>query len=136
VSVVHHAVQTLRGQPRGKLPAVAALICSVALLGGCGNSSHSKAQASSNATRGVGESLRLDNCTDWQRATIEQRRNTVAQLRKFSGGQIGSSAGIQKGPVLSDDRAYKLFQSFCANHFARGFKLYKLYEHAAVFVGH
>ena len=38
--------------------------------------------------------------------------------------------------MLDDDRTYTLMQSFCANHFARGFKLYKLYERAAAFVGH
>ena len=85
---------------------------------------------------GVGASIRSDNCSDWQRATVDQRRTTVVQLRNFAGGPVGSSAGIQNGPVLSDDRAYNLLQSYCANHFARGFKLYKLYERAAAFLGH
>jgi hypothetical protein len=133
--VVHHAVQTLRGGPRGKLGPVAALICCVALLGGCGGSSHAKTRATGDTNLGVGESISLDNCTDWRRATVAQRRDTVLQLREFAGSAVGSSAGIQKGPVLSDDRAYKLFQSYCANQFARGFKLYKLYERAAAFVG-
>jgi hypothetical protein len=88
-----------------------------------------------NTPSGVGSSIRLDNCTDWQRGTIAQRRDTVVELRKFAGSPVGSSAGIQNGPVLSDDRAYRLFQSYCANYFARGFKLYKLYTHAAAFVG-
>jgi hypothetical protein len=60
----------------------------------------------------------------------------VFQLRKFAGGPVGSSAGIQKGPVLEDGRAYSLLESYCARYFARGFKLYKLYERAAAFVGH
>jgi hypothetical protein len=38
--------------------------------------------------------------------------------------------------VLDDARAYKVLESYCANSFARGFKLYKLYERAAAFVGH
>jgi hypothetical protein len=38
--------------------------------------------------------------------------------------------------VLSDDRAYKLLQGYCAKPFARGFKLYKLYTRAAAFAGH
>ena len=137
--VVHDAVQTLNGQPNRTLPPAAALICCVALLGGCGGSSQpttTNTTAAVNAPSGVGESIRLDNCTDWQRASIEERRTTVAQLRKFAGGPVGSSAGIQNGPVLSDGRAYKLFQSYCAKAFARGFKLYKLYTHAAAFVGH
>jgi hypothetical protein len=60
----------------------------------------------------------------------------VLELREFAGSAVGSSAGIQKGPVLSDGRAYKLLQSYCANYFARGFKLYKLYERAAALIGH
>ena len=43
---------------------------------------------------------------------------------------------MQNGPVLDDERAYNLLQGYCANRFARGFKLYKLYERAAAFVGH
>lgn len=108
-------------------------------MGGCGGSSQPRTTnptAAVNIPSGVGESIRLDNCTDWQRASIEERRTTVAQLRKFAGGAVGSSAGIQHGPVLSDGRAYKLFQNYCTRPFARGFKLYKLYTHAAAFVGH
>ena len=135
MSVVHHALQALKGRAFGKLVPVAALICCVA-LGGCGGSSHSKTRVTGNTNLGVGQSISLDNCTDWQRATASQRRDTVLQLREFAGSPVGSSAGIQKGPVLSDDRAYKLFQSVCANYFARGFKLYKLYERAAALIGH
>jgi hypothetical protein len=139
VPVVHDAVQTLNGRPHRTLAAAAALICCVALLGGCGGSSQpktTKTTAAVNIPSGVGETIRLDNCSDWRRASIEERRTTVAQLRKFAGGPVGSSAGIQHGPVLSDGRAYRLFQSYCAKPFARGFKLYKLYTHAAAFVGH
>jgi len=49
---------------------------------------------------------------------------------------VGSSAGIQNGPVLSDQTAYKLLGRYCSKSFARGFKLYKLYTHAAAFIGH
>ena len=136
MSVVHHALQALNGQGPGKPPALVALICCVALLGGCGGASRSKTRVTGYTKLGVGESISLDNCTDWRRATIAQRRDTVIQLREFAGSAVGSSAGIQNGAVLSDERAYKLFQSYCANYFARGFKLYKLYERAAAFVGH
>jgi hypothetical protein len=134
--VVHHTVETLSGPARAKLSLLAALICCLALLAGCGGSSNSKARVSGGTHLGVGDSVRLDNCTNWNEATIAQRRETLAQLRKFSGGPVGSSSGIQHGPVLSDDRAYKLLQNYCAKTFARGFKLYKLYTHAAAFVGH
>ena len=78
----------------------------------------------------------MADCTNWRQGTAEQRLTTVEQLGKFSGGPIGSSTGIQRGPVLDDDVAERLFDSYCAHHFARGFKLYKLYTHAAAMVGH
>jgi hypothetical protein len=136
VPVVHDAVQTLSGRPRAQLQLLAALLSCFALVAGCGGSNHSKARVSGGGAHlGSGESLRLDNCSNWNEATIAQRRETIAQLSKFAGGPVGSSSGIQSGPVLSDDRAYKLFQNYCAKTFARGFKLYKLYTHAAAFVG-
>jgi hypothetical protein len=108
----------------------------VALLGGCGGSSSAENQPFPTTGAGVGISLRTANCSDWQRGTVEARRRTVVLLRGFAGGPIGSSKGIQRGPVLDDTRAYKVLQSYCANYFARGFKLYKLYERAAAFLGH
>ena len=125
--MVHHPVQALRA---GLAAAVVAL-----LLAGCGGT-HVKGWARYDMAPGVGASIRSANCTDWQRGTVEQRRGTVVQLRQFAGGPVGSSARIQRGPVLNDERAYQLLQSYCANHFARGFKLYKLYERAAAFLGH
>ena len=136
MSVVHHAIQAvLGGRPHRTPPTVAALICSVALLAGCGGSSAGKPRVNL-PPPGVGASIRTDNCTDWNRGTVDQRRGTVVQLRQFAGSPVGSSAGIQNGPVLDDGRAYTLLQSYCAASLARGFKLYKLYERAAVFLGH
>jgi hypothetical protein len=80
--------------------------------------------------------VRSADCSDWKKGSLPQRRATVVRLRKFAGGPVGSSAAIKRGPVLDDGRAYKVLESYCKNHFARGFKLYKLYERAAAFVGH
>jgi hypothetical protein len=118
---------------------VIACICSLAplggtlLLSGCGDSSRAASRTVNDVA--VGESLRLANCTNWRSATVAQRKLTVEQLQKFAGGRVGSSAGMKTGPILSNDRAYKLFQKACVHAYARGFKLYKLYEHAAAFVG-
>jgi hypothetical protein len=80
-------------------------------------------------------SVRSADCADWRKFSVDQRRSMVVSLRKFGGGQVGSSGGIQSGPVLNDGRAYTLLENYCRNEFARGFKLYKLYERAAAFVG-
>jgi hypothetical protein len=115
-----------------KRSALGFICCGPLLLGGCGGSKHA---SSTTRNAAVGESLRLASCTDWKVASVARRKLTVEQLHKFAGGPVGSSAGIKTGPVLTDDRAYKLFQKDCARFYARGFKLYKLYEHAAAFIG-
>ena len=115
---------------------VLALICCIALLGGCGEeSSSSKEQPVELRAPAVG-SVRTADCRDWKKGTLAQRRSTVVALREFAGGPVGSSEALKRGPVLDDARAYKVLKSYCANSFARGFKLYKLYERAAAFVGH
>jgi hypothetical protein len=132
--VVHDAVQTLSASARRTAPTAAILICFVALVAGCGGSSHSSSTRGG-ASQAPLTSLRLSNCTDWNHASQAQRKLIVTDLRRFAGGPVGSSAGIQQGPVLEDARAYRLLQSYCAQPFARGFKLYKLYTRAAAFVG-
>jgi hypothetical protein len=132
--VVHHAVQAIDRLDHGNARIVLALICCIALLGGCGGSSGSKERARDTPVRAVG-SVRAADCSDWQKGSVDQRRKTVLQLRRFAGGPVGSSAGIQNGPVLDDGRAYRVLESYCTKSFARGFKLYKLYERAAAFVG-
>jgi hypothetical protein len=134
--VVHHAVEAVDRLHRRNARTVLALVCCIALLGGCGGSSSSTKSAQELPRSPAVGSVRGADCTDWKKGTIEQRRSTVVALRNFAGGPVGSSAGIQKGPVLEDGRAYRVLESYCKHHFARGFKLYKLYERAASFVGH
>jgi len=138
--VVHDAVEAVgRLEHRRNIRTLLALSCCFALLGGCGGSSSSKSpeehQEKLPVVGAVG-SVRSADCRDWKKGSVDQRRATVIQLRKFAAGPVGSSAGIQRGPVLEDGRAYKVLQSYCRNYFARGFKLYKLYERAAAFLGH
>ena len=135
--MVHDALQALARRPR-RLGAGSRALClcgllAVLALAGCGGSSH---RANDGTGPGVGASIRSDNCSEWLGGSLDQRRSTIVQLREFAGSAVGSSAGIQHGHVLDDDRAYTLMQSFCVHRFARGFKLYKLYERAAAFIGH
>jgi hypothetical protein len=131
----HPTVQTLRRRAQGTLSSLAVLICSLALLTGCGSASQGST-IGPHSSVDVGESARSDTCAQWQAGTVAQRHGALLRLRKFASSPVGSSSGIQNGHVLTDQRAYKLFQSFCSKHFARAFKLYKLYERAAAFLGH
>jgi hypothetical protein len=136
VSVVHHAVSAVN-RPRRHIPrTILALICCGALLGACGGSKkEEKAKEPVSFPAPTVGSVRTANCTDWKRGAVDERRSTVVALRNFAAGPVGSSEAIQRGPVLDDKRAYKLLQSYCKRFFARGFKLYKLYDRAAAFVG-
>jgi hypothetical protein len=86
----------------------------------------------------VGQPISLADCNDWQQANVEQRLGTIEQLKGFAGGPIignNASSPSGTGSVLDDKDAYDLFNRWCGQSFARGFKLYKLYERAAAFTG-
>lgn len=118
----------------------AALIGGAGVLGGCGEAGSSSASTfpthvAEPVTSDVGESARSDTCAQWERGSVRQRHGALARLHKFAVSPIGSSNVAKYGPTLSESRAYRLFDSLCAKHFARAFKLYKLYERAAAFLG-
>ena len=118
MSLVHHTART---------SAIGLLLSSV-LLAGCSGSDEGDP-----ARTGVrlNAPINLANCSDWRAAAVRERRETIWALRDFAGGPAGPSGG--HGAVLDDDKAYDLFESYCSNHFARHFKLYKLYTRAASF---
>ena len=67
---------------------------------------------------------------------MRERYGTIEDLREFAGSQAGAGSpnGLQgRGATLETDKAYKLFQNWCSQDFARAFKLYKLYTRAAAF---
>jgi hypothetical protein len=108
--------------------AVAAAIVGLALAG-CGGSDSGGGgpeRPSPDAT-----AVRLVDCADWRAAGGGEREDIVAALREFAGGPVGSPAG--RGATLDDSDAQRLFDSYCAQEFATGFKLYKIYTRAASF---
>jgi hypothetical protein len=123
--VVHHSAK-----------AVALLAC-VAAIAGCGGGTNTQPQV--DVGPNVGQPISLADCHDWNQANTEQRLGTIKQLKDFAGGPVvgnSASAPAGRGSVLDDQQAYDLFNSYCKSDFARGFKLYKLYERAAAFAGH
>ena len=106
----------------------------VVALAGCGSDDQSGAPNSN-----VGAGVKLEapinvaDCTDWNDGSVEERLGTIAQIHDFVGGPVGGTGGT--GVVLSEDRAYDLFENVCENEYARGFKLYKVYGRGAAFGG-
>jgi hypothetical protein len=108
---------------------VAALALAATFLGGCLGSDEPANPSSAGAD--IGAPVKLADCAHWRAAGPRQRAGTVREIREFAGGPTGS--GNTRGATLADDRAYKLFQSYCERDFATKFKLYKLYTRAASF---
>jgi hypothetical protein len=133
--VVHQTAQALGRLRYRNANTALVLICLIALLAGCGSSSSSDKAPPDLPSPGLGE-MRLVTCTDWKRGNVERRYATIAQIRKFAGGPVGSSESMKNGPILDDGTAYGLLDNRCAKRYARNFKLYRLYVLAAGFVGH
>jgi hypothetical protein len=138
--VVHHpgqAVAFLNRGPRSRRGA--ALVCALAfsaLVAGCGGGSGNQPQI--DVGPNVGQPIALADCNDWNQANTEQRLGTISQIKDFAGGQVvGNNASNPSGTgsVLDDKQAYNLFNNWCKQSFARGFKLYHLYQRAAGFAG-
>ena len=107
----------------------------VALLAaGCGEDNVSQEEAQAELGVDLGAPINLADCTDWQQGDVSQRLGTIRELEEFLGGPVGNPGGGH-GATLSEDDAYQLFENFCEEEYARGFKLYKLYSRAAAFGG-
>jgi hypothetical protein len=121
---------------KGLRVAVPAALIAGVLAVGCGSGSSTQSQV--DVGPNVGQPITLADCNDWQQANVEQRLGTIEQLKGFAGGPvIGNNASSPSGTgsVLDDKKAYDLFNGWCSQSYARGFKLYKLYERAAAFTG-
>ena len=103
-----------------------------ALLAGCGGSSSEEEVAGQLGPK-LGAEVRLADCEDWKGGDVNERLGTIREIRNFAGGPVGTGGG--RGATLEDEEAYQLFESYCEEEFARGFKLYKLYTRAAAFSG-
>jgi hypothetical protein len=98
---------------------------------GCGGDSTSEQEAPAQLGPDLGTPINLASCEDWLKGDAGERLGTIRQIREFAGGPIGT--GDLRGATLEDEQAYELFERWCADEFARAFKLYKLYTRAAAF---
>jgi hypothetical protein len=126
----------MRAFPSRRLAGALAAATLGAAIAGCGGGSGTQPEV--DVGPNVGEPIRLADCHDWQQANVEQRLGTIHQIRDFAGGPVvgnNASSPAGTGPVLDDKDAYNLFNGWCAQSYASGFKLYHLYQRAAAFGG-
>ena len=123
--------QRLASRPRRRPHTVATVICLLlgAAAAGCGSDAESR-----DAVQGVGElragsSAPLAQCSSWREGTVAERRQTVVDIRDQLTPQSSEAAESD----LSDADAYELFERVCAQEYAVGFRLYKVYAQAAAF---
>jgi hypothetical protein len=138
--VVHNPAQAIvaptRRSARRRAATALCAVAGMAVIAGCGSGSGNPPQV--DVGPNVGAPINLADCNDWNQADTTQRLGTLQQLKDFAGGPVvGNNASDPSGTgsVLDDKQAYNILDNYCKNQFARGFKLYKLYERAAAFAG-
>jgi hypothetical protein len=108
------------------------LLAVVLVLVGCG--AEDRAGGDRAAGEGVGlvvagSTAQFASCADWRRGTVAQRYATIADIR----GQLTPQTLDSEESDLSDQSAYRIFQSSCAADGSDQLRLYKLYARAQAF---
>ena len=101
------------------------------LVAGCGGDDDDEqaAPAKPAGKEITGSVVQYADCRDWRRATAEERKATIVELRNTLTPQDDPTPES----ALDDDRAYENFQTACAQPYARSLRLYKLYVRAQGF---
>jgi hypothetical protein len=113
-----------------RIAAGAVAVGIVVALAACGDAG----AGDSEEVAGVGQAIAgsvaaLAQCSDWNAGGHEERLATIADIR----AQLNQTGADGPTPDLRDDAAYDLFERACANDFASGFRLYKIYARGAAF---
>ncbi len=109
-----------------------ALAAGLALaLAGCGGDDEPAAEPEAQALGEVrvGSVAQLAQCRDWVEGDLDAQMATVAEIKE----QINLEDSNVKTPELSDEAAYEVLDNTCANDYAVGFRLYKVYARATAF---
>lgn len=119
---------------RSRRSAAAVLLAAAGLaLGACGaDDTADSAAAEPLGEVRVGSVAQLAQCEDWAGGDREEQLATIADIRE----QINLEDGPVQTPELSDEAATEVFDSTCANDFAAGFRLYKIYGKAMGFASY
>jgi hypothetical protein len=119
------------GKRRRGLWAALAIASASALLAACGGEDE---PADGLGPPGVGAERAgsvapLAQCRDWSEGTVDERMATIDDIRE----QLNQAGNLEPQPDLSNERAYELLDDACAQPYAAGFRLYKIYSRGAAF---
>jgi hypothetical protein len=112
-------------------PAVAPALLAALTLAACGEASDAggDAEVQPVGPERAGSVAALAQCTDWNEGTKEEQLATIADIR----AQLNQAGSDGPTPDLPDDEAYEVLDRACAQEYAAGFRLYKIYARAAAF---
>ena len=104
---------------------VAALVAAT----GCGDDDGADDAVKPAGKEIAGSVVQFADCTDWRKATEEERYATITALK----GQLTPQTAETPQSALEDDDAYEILGNFCRQKFADKLRLYKLYVKAQGF---
>lgn len=112
------------------LAATAAVVAAILVLsaGGSAGSESDEPPVGVGQVR-AGSVASLAQCSDWVEGTEDQRQVTIGDIHD----QLNQAGADGPTPDLPAEDAYALFERACANDYAAGFRLYKLYARAGAF---
>ncbi len=110
--------------------AAAAALVAAAVAAGCGDTpAQPEREVVGVGQERAGSVASLAQCSDWNEGTEEEKLATVTDIR----AQLNQAGADGPTPSLPEQEAYDLFERACANDYAAGFRLYKVYARAAAF---
>lgn len=114
---------------RPRRTALAAGIALSLAAAGCGADPEDEQPVGPVGEERAGSVAQLAECSDWTAGDRAQREATVAVIK----AAINLEDGTGETPELSDEEAYRVIDTTCAQDFAAGFRLYKVYARATSF---
>jgi hypothetical protein len=96
---------------------------------GCGGGTPGEGDIQGVGPLKVGSVAAGAQCRDWNAGSADARLATIEDIRS----QINLEDAPVDTPALTDEQAYELFEHACAEDYAAGFKLYKLYVQRAAY---
>ena len=119
VDVATPARRLMHGRSGGAALAVIAVV----VLGGCGGGDEGGEEVQGVGPIRAGSTAQLASCRDWREGTVEQRYETIADIR----GQLTPQSSETAASDLSDREAYRIFNKTCKAAISSSLRLYKLY---------